>query len=268
MAYPKKRITFMPVGASHISEIYVSGLQYALVSDKHQQACRFVYCKDFFQDAYQGYFLGKRKGIYGFTYDPKKNRPLSTKSLNILVMNANDQSFYKKVPGAQDFLIQIEHALKMKQKTSVFEAKNVPDWAKSKKIRMFLFKSNKRWYASPVMISLYTLLVRVAFLHETGKPYKDTISKLCSGEINPYQSHDRSYMNTGIIGLAHIIKKGDRKVFGREIKKNFPPDIDINTMHDCMGIVAYSLGNCQSRFPQWYEGFNKTNPIQQGKFEI
>lgn len=266
MAYPKKRADFMNLPTKNIAEIYSSGLQFALASDKHEQACHFVFCKDFFQDAYQGYFNKKSRSIYSFSYDPKKNRPLSEKSFNIFVLNASDKDFHTRIPGAHDFMVQVERAMKMKQKTEVFEVSTLPDWAVKKGVRIFMFKSNKRWYASPVMISLYTLLVRVAFLHKEGRPYKETINRLCSGKIAPYQNNDRGYMQTGAIGLAHILKHGDRKVFGRDLMKNFPADLDIHTMHNSMGIVAYSQGSCQTVFPNWYTDFKvpAQNPFGTG----
>jgi len=254
MAYPRKIVKFMDIPGS-ISQVYHSGLQYALVSDADEQACPFVYCKDFFQDAYQGFYLGETREIYGFRYNPAEHKPLSTNSLKLMVLNAKDPNFHQKITAAHDFLIQIERAMKMRQKTQVFEVRSPPEWVKLKKMRVFVFKGNRRWLASPVMISLYTLLLRCGFTHTLRTPYKKTINELCEGKKEPYQVSDKEQLIPSLIGLSHIIKTDDQKIFGENIEENFPQDVPIGTMHNHMGIVSYSSGYCKTRFPKWYEDF-------------
>lgn len=263
----KKKIEFMPAANHHIAQIYGSGLQYALCSDKNEQACNFVYCKDFFQDAYQAYFCKTKRAIYGFSYDYKKNKPVSLKTLKLLLLNSSDKKFSNKISSAQDFMNQIEKDLKMRGKTNFSQVSNPPEWYKRD---IWLVETNKRWYSSPVMLSLYTLLLRIGFVHKLGTNYVETIEKVCQGEIKPYQKNDHSYMKNGAKGLAYILSKGDKFIFGNDPLKNYPKNISIGDMHNRMGIVAFSNATCKAKFQNWYVGFEpeKINFEVAGKFKF
>jgi len=264
--FPKKKVTFIDLPNHSIAQIYGSGLQYALASDNNEQACHFVFCKDFFQDAYQGYMHGVPRGIFGFNYDPIKNKPLAMRSAKLIVINLSDAHFSDKVIAAKEFMNQIEKDLKFRKKTEFYEISNPPKWVRKNKV--FLLESNRTWLLAPTTISLFTLLVRIAFLHKKGTSYTKTIDDLCNGKIKPYQSNDRSYMSSGYPGLVYILRKGIREVFGRNMYANFPSKMSIDTMHNGTGIVAFCSGGLRRQFPDWFKGFDpsKMKVQQNGKY--
>lgn len=241
--WPKKQ-------AGGFCENYSSGLKYALCSDNNAQACGFVWCKDFLQDAYLAYFNKNSRQTYGFKYDYKKDRPLSIKSMKLLLANRSDKSFRAKMVKARDFLNQIETELKMRKKSTLFEAIDPPQAFTT---GVFLMEGNKRWYMSPPMISLYTLMIRVGAKHlKKHGTWRDTINMMIAGDIKPYQGSDVHQLKIAMKGIDHILKHNDREIFGKDMKKNFPDKINTSSMHHESGICGFSNGYNSGIFPGWY----------------
>lgn len=248
--------------ASGFAENYSSGLKYALCSDKNEQACGFVWCKDFLQDAYLAYFNKNSRQTYGFKYDYTKDVPLSLKSTRLLLANRSDKRFQAKMKKAVDFVNQVEKELKMHKKTKAFICDDPPEAFKESGV--FLLDGNKRWYSSSVMLSLYTLLIRVGSKHlKKHGTWRDTCNKMIAGEVSPYQSYDRDQIQQALPGIEHIIKHNDRKVFGKDIKKNYPNAIATSSMHHNSGICAFTQGHTVANFPGWI-AFG-TNPEEKKK---
>lgn len=63
----------------HTAQIYSKGFEFAFMSDidgTYQQACTFVYCKDFLHDAVWAMVNKTKWSIYSFKYDSAKDVPL------------------------------------------------------------------------------------------------------------------------------------------------------------------------------------------------
>lgn len=246
----KVKVKWPKSQAGGFAENYSSGLKYALASDNNAQACGFVWCKDFLQDAYLAYFNKNSRSTYGFKYDFNKDVPLSIKSTKLLLANRSDKRFKAKMKKAVDFINQVEVELKMRKKTKAYECIDPPK--AFEECGVFLLDGNKRWYASPVMISLYTLLLRVGSKHlKTHGTWRDTCNMMIAGDVSPYQSYDQSQITTALPGIEHIIKYNDRKVFGSNMLKNYPDSIGTSSMHHNSGICAFTQGHTSSNFPGW-----------------
>lgn len=247
----KVKIKWPKTQVGGFCENYSSGLKYALCSDKNEQACGFVWCKDFLQDAYLAYITKSVRQIYGFKYDYKKAVPLAMKSTKLLLVNRSDKRFKAKMKKAVDFLNQIEKELKMRKKTVLYECLNPPKAFADTGV--FLMEGNKRWMMSPPMISLYTLLIRVGSKHlKKHGTWRDTIKMMLAGDVKPYQVSDKQQLQTSIKGIEHIIKHNDRKIFGNNLTKNYPKSIGTSTIHNDSGICSFSNGYISSTFPTWF----------------
>lgn len=232
--------------SSTISQIYQSGLQYAFVSDDMKQCFPFVYCKDFLQDAVHAQIRGKTASIYGFSYNPKKNPPLCFDRTRIALANQQDPEMRKKIPAALDFINQFCKKLGLKR-TQVFECASPPE--KYSSCGVFLFDGSGMWMNSPVLISMYTLLLRVGFAHKDGAGYMSTMNRIVSGKLAGYQNNDQEQLADAISGVKMFLKHGYRKFFFKDTSKNYPAEVDTDTMHESCGIVGFSTGMTNGILP-------------------
>jgi hypothetical protein len=246
----KKKTVQWYKGSQSLRQALSSGIEFSFASGDNKQISPFAYCKDYLQDAVQGHIWNKKRTIYGFTYDPKKHGPVYLRKTKLLVANSSDGRLRDKIPNCLEFLNQIESELKI-SKTIVFECENPPNCY----IRggVWLFEGSCRWLKSPPMLSLYTLLIRLGFGHEVGKPFMDTINGIINGDIMPYQTVDSSRLSQAKQGLDRILREGDRKIFSRKIQDNYPQHIRINTMHNHLGIIGFSQGVTKTIIPKWHK---------------
>lgn len=252
----KKRIKWLQECKSEkrLAQALASGLEFAFVSSKREQCCRFVLCKDFLQDAIYNQLHQANAEIFGFQYKPSESPPIDLKKTRILLANSKDISLRDKIPACLEFINQIEDKLKI-PKTKARECSNPPTIYKRGGV--WCFEGSNRWLNSPVMLSLYSLLLRIGFCHELGTDYEQTILKVKTkkkkGEKRKeYQRGDSNKLISSHYGLNRIIKLGDKKIFFKDIKKNYPKNIAITTLHNNLGIVNFSLGLSRCYMPYWH----------------
>lgn len=245
----KKRIVWYDKRQS-LNQIYSSGLGFAFASKDNRQIIPFVLCRDFLQDAIQGFLIGSKRTIYGFNYDPTVDHPIVVDRTKLLVANATDSNLKGKIPACVDFLNQIERKLRITV-TKVRECSNPPK--KYVRSGVWSFESGRRWMQSPPMISLYTLLIRVGLVHTIGEPFTETLQKVATGALKGYMGEDKDRLFSGMNGIKRILEIGDKKIFCKDIKSNYPKTIEVSTMHNNCGIVGFSKAYTKSYFPSWHD---------------
>lgn len=221
----------------NLSEIYSSGMQYSLVNQDGKQCCPFCHCKDYFQDAVWATLHGKSTSIYGFSFDPATNPPLDMENTRMLLTNSKDNKFLEKIENMLDFINQVEDIFDFRNTTA--KVVENPE-AKYKTCGIIETCSSHRWMRSPVLLSIYTLLLRVGFSHTKGNNWQDTIKGMISGKIAQYQTNDKGYLQQSIEGLEYILKAGYKNIFYVQPKFNYPEKADVNSIHNRSGIVAFS----------------------------
>jgi hypothetical protein len=233
-----------------IDQVPEEGLEYAFVSKNYEQIHQLVWCKDFMQDAIFGYLNSRYVEQYGFEYNPATSLPIYMDKTRLMIANWKDKSFAAKIPAVLDFLNQIERKLKMALTTAV-RCRNPS--VLYQKASVWILNGSKRWMIAPPMISLYTLFIRIGFVHTKGRSYKTTLKKLLSGELEPYYcAEDDEQLEGCEKAIQHILLHGDRSLFHRDIRKNYPADFDIETLHDSSGIASYAMKATQEQFPFWH----------------
>lgn len=230
-----------------INQIYSMGLEFAVASDT-RQCCDFVYCKDFLQDTIWAVLHDAPVDIYQFKFNPKNNCFDVNGFTRILVANESDEFFHQKIPNCIDFINQIETVLHLK-KTVAYQCENSPE--KYLPSGVFMLKGSQRWMLAPPLMSMYTLLLRCGFVHEIGNDFMTTINKIISGEIQQYQTSDQEYLASSLAGIQIILKLGYRKIFYKDMKKNYPQNVSVSTLHHYCGIVAFSTGATKKTVPYW-----------------
>lgn len=237
-----------------LSQAYESGLEFCLLSGEEKQATKFVYCKDYFQDALMGIHNGKAIGpIFGFSYDPVKDVPICLESTRMAIGNSSDAKFSDKIPTMVEFVNAIEKDLHL-VRTVASKISNPPD--RYKKSGCYHLVSSARWQLSPPMISLFTLLIRIGFCHRAGTTYQETIDNIINGKRKPYQRDDQMLLESAKSGIDKILKHGYAKIFYSDPKRNFP-SVSVGTMHSSFGIVGFSQANTKQYCKYWHRDLTK-----------
>lgn len=239
---------------SRLNQAFTSGIEFSFVTPDGYQITPFAFCKDYLQDAIQSRVLNKKRGIYGFSYDPKSNYLISFKSTDLLITNSKDHEFENKIPNCLDFINSVENYLGIKN-TIVFKCENPPN--KYAISNVFYFKGSNRWIKSAPMISMYTLFIRLGFRHTIGESFKDTINKIAGGKLEAYQSVDNFRLRSSLPGIKYILDKGDVAIFGKKIRENYPESISISTMHNKLGVSNFTNKTIRKKMPQWFKDYKE-----------
>jgi hypothetical protein len=240
-----------------ISQVPSEGLEFAFLTENYRQIHQLVWCKDFMQDAIYGHMNQKKVSIYGFRYDPEVDPPLYMDKTRFMLANWKDANFGTHVlENLRPFLNAIEEQLKMAR--TVFE-KSIAPPSRYRKAGVYIANGSKRWMKSPPMISLYTLLLRIGMVHDPKDDPLETIRKVRMGKTSSYYgTSDRGILETSEAGLSRILEHGDRRLFHREMEKNYPPitksglKFSVFTLHDGCGLSAFSKGHTKNEFPHWH----------------
>ncbi len=240
-------------------QIYSSGFEFAFASEigkVWQQACTFVYCKDFLHDAVWAHLNKKPWEIYGFKYTPGVDPDLDMKHCAMFFRNTQykgkQEEFHAMRPNCQEFLNKCEDAMGMKHST-IYEVPNddAPCW---------LIVSDKGWQVAAPMLGLYTLMVRVGLAHTLGNTHEQTLQlgregqiKFDTGSTSYAGNRDGGYIKTAWKGVSTILKHG-LNVWHPTIEENYPADLitTIGSLHDNGGPVSYSRGYAKKAMPFWY----------------
>lgn len=222
---------------SKILQIYSKGLEYALVSENYEQCHPFVWCKDFLHDVIFGTVNNRWFEVYKFRFNPALDPVPCLDKIRLLLTNSKDKRFSHKIPAVLDFINQIEDRLNIK-KTFARKCHLPPEEYRNSGV--YMFQGSRRWLHAPPMLSLYSLLLRVGFVHTLGDEYTKTIKGIISGEIKPYQKKDTHWLKSVEPALQTILRIGDRRIFYSDIHMNYPSKLSIDTIHNRMGIIGFA----------------------------
>jgi len=235
------------------AQIYSMGFEFAFLSPagkkKFEQATTFVYCKDFLHDAVWAMVNQEAYTIYGFKYDPKKDKPLCLTHTALAFRNtkqkAKPEGFHNRLENCRELLHQVEKKLGFRPSfLQVAENPDGPCW---------IILGDKRWQLSPPLLSLYTLLIRVGMTHELGRSVEQTLElaekkKYAYGEAG---SNDASYLKQGMKGIQAILKHG-ASIFYAKIAENYPEKLKKHGLHDNFGIVSFTGRQPEECMPHWF----------------
>ncbi len=220
----------------NLSEIYqTSKITFAFLSaprDGNKQCHQFVKCRDFLQDALRTSLTGVASKIYGFEFDVKKNPPIDNRKTRMIIRsNMADKEFEKVILKAEKLLHHYEH---MAGVVSTSISKNGKD---------YILCSSNFWMFSPVLISLYTLLIRLGE-YDLNFTKFDNVSLLKAYDTlakSTKTDNEVSYVRS-VKAYIHKIVINSHYVFTTLRKNNYDDiyfkDATIHTFHNDSGIVA------------------------------
>ena len=237
--------------STDLSEIYQSvGIQFALLSapkNGYKQCHPLVKCRDFLQDAVRCVIpnngISECK-IYGFKYGNTINPLVDLNKMRMLVtyldkdLNMTDSSI--KMLYALKLIHHYEKVMDLKVKTRQKQIKH-----KDFKNPIWIFTGNKIWIESPVLISLYTFLIRlgdkkIEFTNHTGLEniYKQLVEDNID-DIGRIKDNDIRYLKTIGPKLGLFIKNYKEILFKGKFDRMFlDTTTSINSFHDNSGILS------------------------------
>ena len=221
-----------------IAQIYSQGLEYAFVSEDGRQCHPFVYCKDFLQDAVWGQLHNKAAGIYGFSFNPAAMPPVYLERFTILLRFNRRDTFPKEI------ISNTLPLLHMIEKVKGYEPCTIDSVGKFQGTgsEVFLLSADKRWLHAPPLLSFYTLAIRVGLTYD-GSTLEEFFSKVKDGKVSCLSGNDRSYTTSALKITDKLLKTSEQDLFGGEMAKNYPPGINISSLHNSTGVVASSGGS-------------------------
>jgi hypothetical protein len=248
---------------NRICQIPKEGLEFAMLSPKYEQLNQLVWCKDFMQDLIWSYLNNQPIDIYGFKYDPKSAPVPSLKKLRLLVTNYKDPEFGDKlIKNVLPLIHSVEDRLKM-PRTVLEKCHGTP--ATYKKSGVWILNASRRWLKATPMLSFYTLLVRIGFVHQFEDSLETTLNKVKEGKIKTYYDahcRDKEMIEKALPGILKLMKYSDRKIFPANIRRNYPTHfadgknsvkLSVFNVHDRCGVVGFSVGSTRQYFPHWHK---------------
>lgn len=240
------------------AQIYSRGFEFAFLSESEgvfYQATTFVYCKDFLHDAIWATLNKKPVGIHGFKFDPSKDIALQMDRTILALRNTEyrkenkDESFHQQLSACLEFIQQIDRRLGFRP-TQIYtvEHADAPCWA---------IVGDARWQHAPTMLSLYTLLLRLGFLHKPGQDPDKTLQlaseeKELLGDAHNYAGNlDCKYVKEAQVGIELILRHG-LGVFHPKQEDNYPATLDTTALHHYTGIVNFSKRTIAEKMPYWF----------------
>lgn len=220
-----------------LSQIYSKGLEYAFFNEKNEQCHPFAYCKDFLQDAIWAQLNESKASIYSFTYQHGHNPPLDLSLTRMGLRNKGDKDFSAKCEKSLHFMRAMETDMDFTP-SEVYSVGNF----EGGEDEVFVFTSDVRWMHSPVLISLYSLALRVGMTYEGGswREHFENAKEYLG-------SNDKGYTKSAKKALDKIVGKDITKVFAAEFKDNYPSDCGVSGMHNYSGIVSFAEGNVNEK---------------------
>jgi len=237
-----------------LSEEYQQvGIYFSFISapkDGFKQCHPLVKCRDFLQDAVRCSIpkSGVTKClIYGFKFDPEINPPIDLLKTRLLVTYKDKQDdiincSIKMMYGLK-LINHYEEIMKLKVKTRLKQI-NHADF----KSPIWLFTGSNIWIKSPILISLYTLLIRMGDkkieFTDNNNLEEQYLKLLDDNKKSNNKDKDLSYLNDIYKTLYSFTKNYKRLLFknNRFDKLYLNSDIDTYQFHHNSGIVSLGKG--------------------------
>jgi hypothetical protein len=204
-----------------------TGLEYALVSDKMEQATDFTRNPMHLLEAMWGSIQKEKIESDGFKYNPKIHPEIRKNKVAILIANPKDKEFSLRIPGVVNFINQIEYDFSMPP--TVARGCYDPPTGYNE---VWYIEGSQRWVNAPPMLSFYMLCIAMGLVHEPGALFRETIEAIKGRKLHPYNIEDLTTWEHSEQIIERILDRGDRHVFYREITANYPRRLPIGALQE------------------------------------
>ena len=206
-------------------EYQPTGMYFVFLSSKNEMCHTWIKCRDFLQDAVRNRLTGKDDSIYGFCHFSKRDPKIDLKKTRLLIKGVKLDEVIKYSLGLVN---HYEKAAGLTPRSKVVKVDG-----------MHLFLGPGEWTQSSILISLYTLLIRlgchkIEFKNEKElvKVYETLINDQKVNNIN-----DIRYLRVVYKYINAVLENRDLLMFKQEDKILFA-DTTIGNFHPRSGIVS------------------------------
>ncbi len=207
-----------------LSEEYQpTGMYFAFLSVENEMCHTWIKCRDFLQDAVRNQLTGKDDKIYGFCYLPKTDPKIDLKKTRLLIKGVKDEV----IKYSLQLVNHYEKAAGLIPRSKIVKTDD-----------MYIFIGPGEWSQSSVLISLYTLLIRLGYRkiefkneEELVKAYEALISSK-DASVN-----DIRYLKS-VFKHMHTVLENRKLLMFKQKDKILFGDTIIGSFHSCSGIVA------------------------------
>jgi len=197
--------------------------RFAFVTKQHKMCHQWVYCRDFLQDAIRVALTDTPCDIYGFKYDPVKDRKLDLSATRMAVSHITKE----QAASALKILHLFEQDAEI-YNTSTLEL--------TEETEVVVFTSSPDWMDSPFTISLYTFLIRLGYrglVFETKEEFIAECKRIMEDRGNNCDN-DAEYMRSANKIIWKVLPKRSFLSW-KEVDYS---GYDIHYFHNTSGIVS------------------------------
>jgi hypothetical protein len=206
-------------------EYQPTGMYFAFISTKNEMCHTWIKCRDFLQDAVRNQLTGKEDSIYGFCYLPKSDPKIDLKKTRMLIKGV-------KLDEVIKYSLQlVNHYERVAGLTPRSKVVKTDD--------MYLFLGPGEWSQSPVLISLYTLLIRLGCQKIEFKSEKELVKAYEALIKDPKTTsiNDVRYLKVVYKYIHTVLENMELLMFKQKDKILFA-DATIGSFHPRSGIVS------------------------------
>ena len=252
MPTPKKTVVKHFPKPKSLNEDYQStGIKFSFVTSPEDgllQCHEWVKCRDFMPDAVKALITKTTFSIYGFVYDPNKNPAIDLSKIRVIVSKQN------MLPEAAElFHAQMKSALKLLNHYERFAGTSL---SRLEKVTLdkpngydtvFMFVGPKMWLTSPILISMYTFLIRLGDKQIKFRGRKELIAALKDlnerSKRGGLSDNDARYLGSSWDKLHLILENREAlfplkngyhdAIFGKFDRGRFHHNMGVKALCDC-----------------------------------
>lgn len=206
---------------ARFAEAVSFGFEYALLGKNLTPLHAPVQCKDFFNDTFWSEATGEPAKIYGFEWKPGMLPKAKTYSMAVRY-NKKDMTEYARA------LVSFLHPIE--KKLDFVLSKVVVDDTGLTAVITF----DADWTTKPVLISAFTLLLRVGCTFPGGS-IPEYLAAFGAGKVKALAGCDTSYVNRALARLTEIV--GGKSNFAQ--KYSDYTTSTISALHHSAGVVNW-----------------------------
>lgn len=230
-------------------EYQITGFHYAFLStpeDGSRMCHWWVKCRDFLQDALRNQLTGRNDQIYSFAYRPNEDPPVDTARTRMLVKRVPNPVSTEQI---KEFAEMMASGLKL---VNYYEKKyKLTPVSKLVAVEQadnpVLFVGPGIWSKGPVMIGLYTFLIRLGYWKHifTEKEGPEKVFQAIMAMEGIEETNDVRYLRTIHPYIDKMLKHRDLHLFKPSGKKEIRfATTKMSSFHHHSGPVSLASSFC------------------------
>lgn len=246
---PIKVVTYPNRG--YAEEYQVTGFHYAFLSsptDGNRMCHWWVKCRDFLQDALRNQLTGRNDQIYSFAYRPKEDPPVDTARTRMLVKrvpkptsDAQVKEFKEMMKSGLALVNYYENKYNLTPKSKLVAVEQADN--------PVLFVGPGVWSKGPVMIGLYTFLIRLGYWKHTftEKEGPEKVYQKIMANTGSKVTNDVRYLKTVHPFIDKMLKHRDLHLFKQKGSDTIRfANTEMGSFHHHSGPISLASSFCDA----------------------